>query len=117
MRDLKVGDHLWYFDINRRVYRSEAGSGPIWREHWVKMQIVGETGVSWIVGPGNHPMKVHKKKLAAGTLLLWATSEGDVAKEEWVSQNSYRLSNAVSGCKNYDTLKKIAELVGYKDRP
>ena len=55
---LQVGDTIWYFDTNRRVYpppepgRIWASGGPIWREHWRPVQITGETSRSWVLGSG-----------------------------------------------------------------
>ena len=53
---MKIGDPVWLFDDNRRVYpeggRTFGGGGPIYREHFVEMVISGETAKSWIVSRG-----------------------------------------------------------------
>lgn len=40
---LTIGDHLWNFDINNRVYSDESKGtkGPIWSKHWVEYVVVG----------------------------------------------------------------------------
>lgn len=53
---------IWYFDQNRRVYVDENGnrtSAPIYRHHWLKLDIVSETKQSWVYSRGT---KVPKKK-------------------------------------------------------
>src|SRR5687767_13513281 len=54
MADLKIGDSVWIYDANRRVYRQKADGrwfgAPIEREHWAEHFIVAETSKSWLVG-------------------------------------------------------------------
>lgn len=40
--------HVWVFDINRRVYPEGGGIGrsPIYREHWRKVAVTGQTSRS-----------------------------------------------------------------------
>src|ERR1035437_9374236 len=42
---------IWLYDENHRVYpdRRDFATGPIWRKHWVKHQVVGETRLMWTV--------------------------------------------------------------------
>ena len=52
---MKVGDKVWIFDTNRRVYPKVNGrvtGGPIYAEHFVQAEITGETSKSWIVREG-----------------------------------------------------------------
>jgi hypothetical protein len=40
--------HVWLYDTNRRIY-PEGGGSPIWRKHWRRFEIVGETARSWLL--------------------------------------------------------------------
>lgn len=124
---LKVGSLLWQFDANRRVYRKD-GKGrsigsPSWREHWQQVEIVSETRMSWLIDtPGSgylswSSMKIAKKDFRDGKCPSgYALSEEQIDREAWVCGNAYHLGQLVARCGDYDTLKKIAEMVGYEDR-
>jgi hypothetical protein len=103
---------VWLFDRDRRVYnKDEKGrstGGPIWREHWVKHEIVGETSRSWLTKRGQ---KVPKK---GGPGI--AFDEAGINRRAFVRDNSYKISQAIARCDDYDTLVKIAEIIGYKPR-
>jgi hypothetical protein len=105
---VKVGDTLWLFDINRRVYpRDEKGratGSPIWREHWVPHEITGETSRSWLIGWRG---KVPKK---GGRGIAFDAAEID--RNAWVIENRYRISESVRQCDDFDRLCAAARLFG-----
>lgn len=73
--------HIWKFDHNRRVYERDAMTGkaigsPIWRKHWVKYKVEGETSRSWIIECGR--TKVSKKKPNEDYNLTYAFSEEQI---------------------------------------
>lgn len=112
---------IWRFDSNHRVYRQpEEGDvygrgGPIWREHWVKFNVVGETSRSWLIGYSvERAQKVPKVGWDKG---VFAFSEDEIDKAAWVYENAHRISHAVGIVKDYAILQQIAALVGYKERP
>ncbi len=121
---LKVGSPIWIFDANHRVYPRDGGmhSSPIWREHWRKHVIVGETRVSWLVGrhpKDGWPAKINKRKLANGELKNGAlASKADVDAECFVHDHAYMIGQAVQrlsgGIRAAETLRQIAALVGYE---
>ena len=45
---MKIGDKFWSFDLNRRRYGE--GRKIIYREHYFRVEIIGETSRSWIIG-------------------------------------------------------------------
>jgi hypothetical protein len=49
---MKVGDKVWLFDSNRRVYPKDNkfSSAPIFSEHFHQVIIDGETSRSWLIG-------------------------------------------------------------------
>jgi hypothetical protein len=69
--------HVWVFDENYRVYpKKEPGQpsgGPIYREHWVKREITGETSRSWLISEGWRTVKFPKR---GASPRLWATLNG-----------------------------------------
>lgn len=123
--ELKVGSKLWQFDHNRRVYRKDANGistgGPIWREHWKPVEVVGETRVSWLISSSGanlrYANKVPKKEFRDGKCPSgYALSEESINREAWVHDNAWHIGQAVTRCQDYDLLKKVADLFGYKDK-
>lgn len=107
-----IGMKVWAFDQNRRVYkRDEKGraiGGPIWREHWQPLEIVGETSRSWLVGPEwakQHPEQASRvaKKDWPGSL---ACSEEEIGRRAFV-EDRHKLAQRITQCRDFDTLKKI----------
>jgi hypothetical protein len=103
-----VGDTIWEFDSNRRVYPKDKsiGSGPIWREHWVALPITGETSRSWIVGHG-WPKKVPKKGPHRG----YAFSQAEIDDLEYVHDKCWRIAKQVERCDDANVLRKIEQLL------
>lgn len=100
----------WVFDINRRIYARDKNGrsygSPIWREHWRKVEIVGETTRSWVLASGK------KLPKAGGRGVCYSLDE--IEKKAFVEDHAYRISALVDKTLDYDKLKKIAEIVGYK---
>lgn len=117
---VKVGDPIWRFDHNRRVYRKnehgDSVGGPIWRERWRRDEIVGETARSLLVGPQWCQTKLPKSAFRDGGCPPgWALSEEHIDRLAWVHENAYRLGAVVQRLGDYEKLRAIAEIVGYKD--
>jgi len=120
-RDLAVGGRIWYFDSNRRVYpplrtgQLWPDSGPIYREHWVAVEIKGETTRSWITCYGKCPKKGHSKP--------WALYEEEVDADCYIHNYRYIIARKVEHLTfgEYDTfdvylkLRNIAGIIGYDD--
>jgi hypothetical protein len=99
----KIGDTLWF---------SEGFS----RDRWYCSKIVGETSLSWLVGGGKSPRKINKKTMleAQGKYfpIRWHTEEG-MRNHIWRGKHAYNIGQYV-GTLDAETLKKVAELIGYK---
>ena len=108
MSDIKIGDTVFMFDINRRKYGPDR-SGPVYREHFYPVTVTGETSRSWIVGPNYAPIKVSKKNPWA----VLATTEM-VEEAVWVETNRYKIERAVGALRDADKLRQIAAIVGYQ---
>lgn len=102
----KVGDPVWVFDENRRVYAKDKdgksnGGGPIWREHWEKSEIVSETSRSWILRYG---IKVPKN---GHNSTRFAFSLACIEEQAFVHENRYRISMEVSRSNDAAKLRTI----------
>ena len=119
-----VGDKVWIFDNNHRIYKDENGnelSSPWYRGHFVERLIIGETKASWIIGYENSKVedkssiKVNKKTLQYkawnGNISTLYTCEDEIDQICWVNDNQYAISNSVSRCHDYDKLMKIKHIL------
>ena len=71
--------------------------------------------------PSDHHtnIKVNKKTLTyknsyGGESKLY-TSEEEINQECWLNINHYKISQEVYDCKDYDIVKQIADIIGYKE--
>jgi len=106
--------HIWVFDVNRRVYpKKEPGEisrSPVYREHWVMREIVGETTRSWLIGSERAPAKVPKRGADPRRFLF---SEKDVDDNVWVNDHCYRIERLIPTL-SPEKLRQVAELIGYE---
>jgi hypothetical protein len=113
-----IGDPIWMFDINHRVYRRDkdgrAYGGPIWREHWRKYLIIGENRVSWLVGYDHSSRVIEKCPKKNHNPQKWAFSEQEIDNAAWVHEHRYPIAEAVRGCSDHAVLKQVAALVGWQ---
>lgn len=117
---MKLGDKIWLFDDNRRVYVDDEGNkhqSPIYRKKFVPFYIVGETRVSWIVSnytldeiPEWAVAKGKKVKKVEANKTYW-TSKEEVENKCWINENIYRIVEKVRHCKDYSLLKQIDNLI------
>lgn len=113
MDKFSVGDTVYYFDGNRRVYRPEDGMGgrPIYREYFRPVVIVGEVARSWklnvSVTVGDR--SVTKISKAAAETMFFTAAEVDRAV--WVEENAYRIRAFVRDCDDYETLQAIDAVI------
>lgn len=111
---IKVGDTLYRFDGNRRVYDKAFGSGPIYREHFEPMKIIGETPRSWVLEKN---WKASKKDLKSAASMQYGgrgffTAEG-MEDDIWQHEHRYKVSRLVEQA-SPATLKLVAKVVGYQ---
>jgi len=102
--------HAWIFDHNRRVYKDpETGVksfGPIYKYHWVKHEIIGETRVSWLYGDKQRPCKIPKK----GERYRVYFSLEEVEQDCYVKENVIRLAEMFRHA-TYNQLKEIERIL------
>ena len=117
MAEHKIGDAVFVFDINHRVYAERkpgarfSGGGPIYRKHFRPYVIVGEEGRSWLYAENTdarYTMKIGKLK--ARDVLLTVQHVEDRC---WENSYRHRVLDAVAKC-DVDALRAVAKLVGWK---
>jgi predicted DNA-binding transcriptional regulator AlpA len=104
--------HVWIFDENRRVYGKDR-SEPIWREHWRRREITGETSRSWIV-EGYPELKIPKNSKTPQRHLAW--SEKELDQLCWLHEHRYRIVRDVESLPAAELIK-VASLIGYEPSP
>jgi hypothetical protein len=106
--------HVWVFDCNRRVYPvtapGEISGSPIYREHWVKREIIGETSRSWLIGAAWGPVKVPKRGADSRRFLF---SDKDVDDDVWANDHRCRIQRLIPFL-SPEKLRQVAELIGYE---
>jgi hypothetical protein len=121
---MKIGDIVYVFDSNHRVYPEKkpgegySHSGPIYKEHFRPHRIIGETSSSWLVGfehdgyqdLNNRYVTKHSKKEPHNGLY---TAE-QIDEQVYIHENAHKIQDAMRNV-DYATLKKIAELINYKE--
>ena len=97
---MKIGDRVWLFDGNRRVYDKKFGSLPIYAEHFYQATISGETSKSWII----HYDKFSKKTLQG------IYSDEQKADMIWENNNRYKIIEQIRRCP-IEILKRIDNIL------
>lgn len=114
MSDLKIGDVLYRFDGNIRVYADKKlGGGPIYSKHFEPLEIIGETRRSWLLAQG---WKCDKRTLQSAESMQFGgrgffTAEG-MADDIWQHEHRHKITEAVRRL-DVPTLRKVAEMIGY----
>jgi len=107
---LEIGDKIWCFRSERRIYgppdpkNGMSRGGPIYREHWVQIEITGETSRSWITVYGKCP-----KAGGHG----WALTQRDVDMDVWYHEHRHRVVRLVDR-QPREVLASIAFDIGYE---
>ncbi len=120
--DLKIGDVLYHFSENRRVYAPGGGS-PIYREHFEPHTIVGETKLSWLVAPWkNAPLdrctKVSKKDMSSARSHTFGsrgyfTAEG-MEDDIWQHSHKHKICDLINRTATANQLREIAKIINYE---
>ena len=111
-----IGTILYRFDENRRVYKRDENNRPyggaIYAEHFVPVEIHGETKLSWICGPSYAISKVNKKEIMTGRSGDFFTAEG-MNDQIWIEDHRHRVRDRLYSA-TADQLRQIAAILGYK---
>lgn len=114
---MKIGDTIYKFDVNRRQYTKPA-PGHCWGEqiyeyHFEPHTISGETTRSWLVDEYGGQTRINKDTLLSSRHrgFQWYTEEGK-AGHLWLRKHRQELIRRFEQS-DYDTMRKIADLLGY----
>ena len=125
---MQIGDKVWIFDSNSRVYKDDKGNetrSPWYRGYFREKVILGETKQSWLVGyergraDDKSNLKVNKNTLTYSTQhgdlngKLYV-SEEEIDRECWLNENTNNLSVKVRDCKDYNKLREIEKILNEK---
>jgi hypothetical protein len=101
----KVGDEVFVFDRNNRVYDEDKRT--IYRKFYVPRVIVGETKISWLLGYDETDTRPERHKKSSGSIFT-ARMVDDM---DWMHDKRYRISEQVKSCFDVVKLKQIKELL------
>lgn len=115
MSKFNIGDTVYYFDQNRRIYpKDEDGrqiGRPIYLEHFRPVVIMGEVAKSWLlnVSVTIGDRSVTKVSKAVAETMFFTMDEVD--KAVWVEENAYRIRSFVRDCDDYETMQAIDAVI------
>lgn len=109
-----IGQTVYVFDINRRVYRKKDGlgsGGPIWREHYRPDVVVSETSRSWVT---KCMVKIPKKGRDPQSV---AFSKDEIDAMEWVHEHRYKIVRLLEQCHDPEKIRNIAAILDFNAAP
>jgi hypothetical protein len=132
---LGIGSTVWKFEADRRVYHPRGSKlfastvGPIFREKFIRYQIVDETSKSWLVGfvngePGDGHgegkastgslSKMPKNlKIPNGRVRLKYYTTQQMEDAVYVEDNRHRIAEFISREADATMLRQVAAIIGY----
>lgn len=123
---LVIGQTIWRFNPNRRVYASrDISNAPIWREHFEKWYVIGENRTSYIVAYSKKidPLerklpRIEKKSFAeTGKAEGYVFSQLELERAAWAEENGTHIMDRIRYTRDPDLLATIAAASGYKGPP
>jgi hypothetical protein len=116
IRKFEVGQRVWKFDENHRVYTEPAsgdiwGGGPIYSEHFIPYFVHAIEGLCYVIGP-----EAENRRWANSYGFAKAEREflSDASKDDqiWAHDHRYKIARMVDRA-DVPTLRRVAEVVGY----
>lgn len=111
--------HIYIFDHNRRIYEDltsfEKSQGrlysnrEIWRGHWRKLAVTGETSRSWLLQRGRETIRVPKR---GHDQRNFAFSVDEIRLQEY--REKWYLVEAALKKQPVEALKQIADMIGFE---
>lgn len=98
---------IWVFEVNRRRYAKGNTSEPIWREHWTREEILGETARSYLISPSWKPRKIPKRRDARQRLFI-AFSEAELDVLEWIAVSRSEIYKRILSIHGLSTAQLVA---------
>jgi hypothetical protein len=107
-------EFIWFCDANNRVYE-EGQSGPVWRKHWRKLRVVGETRTSWLTDKYWHVGRTQNrvpKNLAHSR--YFSLTEAGIDDMAYIHDHAHKIAGAIHLINDAAILRQVADLIGYK---
>jgi len=119
MSELAVGETIWRFDENHRVYdKPGIGGRIVYKEHFVPEKITGETAQSWLVQWGERVVwKINKKTLTTAMKngfhgAQFFTAEG-MEENIWVLDHRHKIARLLEQA-TAANIRACGEILGYQ---
>ena len=115
---LQIGKDVWIKDENQREYVL-GRSNPVYRKHFRRVQIVGETSRSWLLeSPSYDQLKLDKKTLMLRppggqyglSAQVWL-SEQAVEDDIFMQDKRGEVSRAVLACRDATAFREIVAVL------
>lgn len=112
---MKVGDTVYSFDRNRRIYKTGEGVAPDYRYYFRETVITGETPTQWLT---LHGAKFNKRPRAGRIPDTFSSHHdrlytgGDVDNAVYVTENRHRVAEAIREVDDAEVLRQIEVLLG-----
>jgi hypothetical protein len=135
--ELRIGSRIWIYNSNLRVYHKGDGMGArgtIYREHFERYVIVGESRVSWFAmskrtvekhKPKEWPDlckripwmidKLPKRNIPPYRRVCLTDRELDLAC--WLDEHRYKIISSLERAADPELILKIAEIIEYTPAP
>lgn len=111
--DLKIGQTIYIFDENHRIYK-DSSSAPIYREHFRPYTIISETTNEFIC----NSRKINKRsglfKHTPKFKPVKIYTELKMNDNVWEQDNRYKIIDIIKRT-DIATLKTIAKLINYQE--
>jgi hypothetical protein len=117
-RKFEIGQRVWEFDANRRIYRRDADGrsfgGSIFAEHFREMKVWAVEGRSYVIGLPDPQWAYSRRKVGFQKAEEAYRTDDEKAADIWLNDHRYPLSQLVGRCDDVGLLKKVAGVVGYE---
>lgn len=113
-RKFHVGQRVWSFDENRRVYpkneRGKSFGAPIFAEHFREKKVLGIVGKSYLIGLPDGGL-AEKVSFASAERCYY----DDQGREDrmWLDDSRHKVARMVECCRDTAVLRQVAALIGY----
>lgn len=107
---LKIGDKIYYFNQNYRVYSKDNKGECIYNEHFRPLYITNENEKEYIV---DENYTINKR---SNLLIMYKEKTNYYTEQEkkdnvFIKENAYKLSQIVRDIDSAEKLKKIKEIL------
>lgn len=121
---MKIGTECWLYNNYRRAFNDEDRDDPMFG--WERFEVIGETRMSWIVGPDPtapeyRQWKIKKRDLSTATMrtrdsrpVSWSRSE--IEMTHWLGRHRHRVAEMLRHAAP-ETVAEIARWLRYDPAP